>query len=182
MKLQICGGKFKRTQINIPDNFSARPAKNIVREAICNVLQTRIAGSETLDLCAGTCLFSMEMISRGAKKAVAVEQNAELCGLIKKQIEKHPWSKNLEILCGNVEDFIEKCAEKFDIIYFDPPYHKNELSALLSKLPNLCKDGGIIVFEFASGDKYVEENYAEYGFRKYGKSSVLFIKKEDLCR
>ena len=178
MKLQICGGKYKRTQINIPDNIEGlRPAKSMVREAICNILQTKIAGSTVLDLCAGTCAFSMEMISRGAKRAVAVEQNSVLCNLIKKEIKKHSWSENIEVLCTNAESFVEKCEEKFDIIYFDPPYYENKLSALVVKLADLCKENAVIIFEFASGDKFVEENYSKYGFRKYGKSSILLINR-----
>ena len=118
----------------------------------------------------------------GAKRAVAVEQNSALCNHIKKEIKKHSWSENIEILCANAVSFVEKCEEKFDIIYFDPPYYENELSALVSKLSGLCKDGAVIIFEFASGDKFVEENYSKYGFRKYGKSSILLISKEDLCQ
>jgi 16S rRNA (guanine966-N2)-methyltransferase len=176
MKLQICGGKFKRTQINIPDNLSGfRPAKSMVREAICNILQRKIEDSVVLDLCAGSGIFAMEMISRGAKRAVAVEQNSALCNYVKKQIEKHSWSKDLEILCADAKHFVENCGEKFDIIYFDPPYKENALSALLTKLPDLLNVDGIIVFEFASDDKFVRENYGNYDFRKYGKSSVLFI-------
>jgi len=183
MKLQICGGKFKRAQINIPDNLSDfRPAKSMVREAICNILQTKIADAVVLDLCAGSSIFAMEMISRGAKKAVAVEQSSGLCNYIKKQIGKYPWSENLDILTGNAENYVENCNKKFDIIYFDPPYHKDELSALVMKLGNLLEDNGIIVFEFASGDKFVEKNLTGFDFRKYGKSSVLFIKKENLCQ
>lgn len=183
MKLQICGGKFKRTQINIPDNLSDfRPAKSMVREAICNILQTKIADSSVLDLCAGSSIFAMEMISRGAKKATTVEQNSTLCNFVKKQIEKYPWSKDLEILCGNAENFVENCDKKFDIIYFDPPYKKDELSALIKKLPDLLNENGIIVFEFASDDKFVKENFSNFEFRKYGKSSVLFIEKENLCQ
>lgn len=183
MKLQICGGKYKRTQINIPDNLSDfRPAKSMVREAICNILQTKIQDSIVLDLCAGSCIFAMEMVSRGAKRAVAVEQNSVLCNYIKKQIEKYPWKSNIEILCGNVESFIEKSSDRFDIIYFDPPYKQNALSALVMKLGKLLNENGIIIFEFASDDKFVEENFSEFNFRKYGKSSVLLIKKEELCQ
>ena len=179
MKLQISGGKFKRTQVNIPDDLSNfRPAKGIVREAICNILQTKIMQSEVLELCGGSCVFSMETISRGAKKATAVEREAALCNCVKKQIQKYSWSAYLDIFCADAADFIENCDKNFDIIYFDPPYYENELSALAKKLPFLCKDGGVIVFEFASDDKFVKENYADYDFRKYGKTSVLFMKKE----
>jgi 16S rRNA (guanine966-N2)-methyltransferase len=179
MKLQIIGGKFKRTQISIPDNISNfRPAKSVVREAIFNVLQTKIAQSEVLELCAGSCVFSMEAISRGAKNALAVEQNLILCDCVQRQAQKFSWSKNLEIFCENAINFVENCDKKFDVIYFDPPYYENELSSLAKKLPFLCKNGGIIVFEFASDDKFVKENYASCDFRKYGKTSVLFMKKE----
>jgi 16S rRNA G966 N2-methylase RsmD len=83
------------------------------------------------------------------------------------------------MLCASAADFIEKCDRKFDIIYFDPPYRENELSALARKLPALCNPKGIVVFEFSSGDKFVEKNYSGCDFRKYGKTSVLFIKKEE---
>ena len=182
MKLRICGGKYKRTQISIPDALSGfRPTKNIVREAVCNILQDRINNADVLELCAGSCLFSMEMISRGAAKAVAVERNKDLCAFVKKQIAAadYQWKDKLNVLCEDVAVFAERTAQKFDIIYFDPPYYEDELSALAIKLSAMCKDdGGVVVFEFASGDRFVEKHYADYGLRRYGKSSVLFIEKE----
>ncbi|MDR0304148.1 MAG: RsmD family RNA methyltransferase [Chitinispirillales bacterium] len=180
MKLQISGGKYKRTKINIPKDLSNfRPTKVMVREAVCNVLQGRISAAETLELCAGSGMFSMEMISRGARNALAVEQNPKLCTFVKEQINKYTWKEQIEILCEDAVAFLNKIEKKFDIIFFDPPYYVNELTEITINLRNICSKNGVIVFEFASDDdfakKFIIENCDDCNFRKYGKSSVAFI-------
>jgi len=181
MKLKISGGKYKRTQICIPeDSCDFRPTKSIVRQAVCNVLQDKIRDIQTLELCAGSCVFSMEMISRGAKKAFAVEQNPKLCKSVKEQIDKYFWSKQIEILCADAAEFADKTDEKFDIIFFDPPYYTSEFAKITEKMQNICRKNAILVFEFASGDEFandfISKNYNDYNIRKYGKTSVAFVK------
>lgn len=181
MKLKISGGKYKRTQICIPeDSCGFRPTKSIVRQAVCNVLQDKIRDAQTLELCAGSCVFSMEMISRGAKKAFAVEQNSKLCEIVKERIDKYFWSKQIEILCEDAAVFAKKTGEKFDIIFFDPPYYTDELEKIARNLQNICRKDAVLVFEFASGDEFAKDfipkNYNDYDFRKYGKTSVAFVK------
>lgn len=175
--LSISGGKYKRTQIKIPDNLSDfRPTKAITREAICNILQRKIAGSEVLELCAGSAVFSMEMISRGALSAVAVEKNAALSEFVIKQAKKFEWSGQLEILSGFAADFVRNCNKKFDIIYFDPPYYDNDLNSLTKEMPTLLKSCGILIFEFATDDSFALQIAQEINgnIRKYGKSSLAF--------
>jgi len=181
MKLKISGGKYKRTQICIPEDLcDFRPTKSIVRQAVCNVLQDEIRDAQTLELCAGSCVFSMEMISRGAKKAFAVEQNPKLCKSVKEQIGRCFWSGQIEILCLDAAVFADKTDEKFDIIFFDPPYYANEFAKIAEKMRNICRKDAILVFEFASGDDFAKDfipkNYNDYNIRKYGKTSVAFIR------
>lgn len=182
MKLRVCGGKYKRLQINIPESLDGfRPTKNMVREAICNVLTDKIYDADVLELCAGSCIFSLEMISRGAKRALAVEKDSKLCAFLKERINKLFREEQIEILCEDAAVFTDRTSEKFDIIFFDPPYYTNELAEVAVKLPNICKKYAIIVFEFASDDNFVKDiiakNYSDYKIRKYGKSSLAFIYK-----
>ncbi|MCL2844225.1 MAG: RsmD family RNA methyltransferase [Chitinivibrionia bacterium] len=180
MVLSVSGGKYKRTQIKIPDNLSDfRPTKAITREAICNILQGKIAGSTVLELCAGSAVFSMEMISRGALNAKAIEKNAALCEFVQKQTKKYQWSEQLEILSGDATDFARGANKKFDIIYFDPPYYKDELNALTKELPTLLNDGGTLIFEFATDDSFAFQIATEMNgnIRKYGKTTVLLLTK-----
>jgi 16S rRNA G966 N2-methylase RsmD len=122
------------------------------------------------------------MISRGAKKAVAVEQNPKVCAFVKEQIKKYVWNEQIEVLCEDVSVFFAKERnEKYDIVLFDPPYYENSLtSVVVTKLKNICNDGAVFVFEFASGDSFAEDfilqNYDNYDIRKYGKTSVAFVK------
>ena len=176
--LSVSGGKYKRTQIKIPDNLSDfRPTKAITREAICNILQRKITGAQVLEICAGSAVFSMEMISRGAKSAVATEKNAALSEFIKKQIKKFEWSAQLEILSQTAADFVRNCSKKFDIIYFDPPYYEDDLSALSKEMLPLLKESGVLIFEFATDDKFALQIATETNgnIRKYGKSSLVFV-------
>ena len=52
-----------------------RPTADRVREALFNVLSTRIIGCQFLDLFAGTGAIGIEALSRGAERVIFIESN-----------------------------------------------------------------------------------------------------------
>ena len=64
-----------------------RPTAVRVREAIFNILGPEVNDSLVLDLFAGTGALGIEALSRGARKAVFVENNIRSLQVLRKNLE-----------------------------------------------------------------------------------------------
>jgi 16S rRNA (guanine966-N2)-methyltransferase len=61
----------------------------------------------------------------------------------------------------------------FDIIFIDPPYHKNLIEPVLSNLheQDLIANDGLIIIEYASSEKIdLMERFEENNSRKIGEA------------
>lgn len=107
----------------MPKNITARPTTDFARENLFNVLENMedLEGLTALDLFAGTGAISWEFVSRGCSQVTAVEQAATQAGFIRSVKEKLG-DTSLRLIRGDVFRFIERCRDKYDIIFADPPY------------------------------------------------------------
>ncbi|MCK5191477.1 MAG: RsmD family RNA methyltransferase, partial [Methylococcales bacterium] len=67
-KLRIIGGKWRSRQLPFADVPGLRPTPARIRETLFNWLQYDIAGSQCLDLFAGSGALGVEAVSRGAER------------------------------------------------------------------------------------------------------------------
>ena len=114
--MRVIGGEFRSRRIKSVPGLEVRPTPDRLREALFNVLASRITGTVFLDCYAGSGSVGIEALSRGAARAVFVERNRAA----------------LEVLRGNlrslgVEDkaVIARALSKehaADIAFVDPPY------------------------------------------------------------
>ena len=91
--LRITAGAFKGRVLKTAEGPGYRPATALVREALFSMLEARgCVFSETmaLDLFAGSGSLGFEALSRGAKAAWFVENDARAAALIKKK-RGHAW-------------------------------------------------------------------------------------------
>lgn len=68
--------------------------------------------------------------------------------------------------------------KSFDLVFIDPPYHKNIVPKVMKLLikNNWLKDGAIIVIEMAKTDDYIlDENIEIIREKLYGKSKLLVL-------
>ena len=145
-----------------------------------------------LDLFAGTGALGLEALSRGAAHAVfvdkyqhatsLVQQNAEKCGLRDScHIIKRDLTKGLRFLHGFVEKITENpssIAQKFDLIFLDPPYEKVKAQFFLSQLQrhHLIGSNSLVVFEDRSIAVLPEsvDDLLLSDQRKYGDTGFWF--------
>jgi len=69
--LRLIGGK----KLQSPYNSYTRPTTLRVREAVFNILNSRVENSNWLDLFCGTGAISCEAYNHGARKILAIEKN-----------------------------------------------------------------------------------------------------------
>ncbi len=131
--LRITGGEFRGRKIRIPAH-DHRPTSERARQAFFNIVALDVPGSRFLDLFAGSGIFSLESLSRGAASAVAVEQLPKAAETLSRLAIE--WSLNLQVIEGDVFPALKQLGrgEPFNLIYADPPYNFERYQVLLEKL------------------------------------------------
>ena len=84
--MRITGGEFGGRNLKVPKSDAIRPTQDRVREALFNIIQFEVAGSEFLDLFAGSGAVGLEALSRGAKSVTFVESNRRHLAVLKENL------------------------------------------------------------------------------------------------
>jgi 16S rRNA (guanine966-N2)-methyltransferase len=129
--VRIIGGKWKRHYLHFPTHLLVKPTPNRVRETLFNWLQGIIQGAVCLDLFAGSGALGFEALSRGAAWVSFVENSIPVAQAIQKQLIAFKANKESYVHAhGYSELELYHCtqltphAQKFDVIFLDPPFHK----------------------------------------------------------
>jgi len=183
MDIQISAGRFRGKKLRVPEAASDfRPTKQVVREAVCSSLQMDIAGANVLELCAGSGVFSFELLSRGAEHATLIESSLERCGFIRKVTQELMLEQSVVLYPGDVLSALKSISGKYDIIFFDPPYYEDHLTMLISQVVELLTENGVLVYESATDDLFVDKIAVPDGFcvksKKYGQTMIRFFRKK----
>ncbi|RMF27810.1 MAG: 16S rRNA (guanine(966)-N(2))-methyltransferase RsmD [Cyanobacteria bacterium J083] len=130
---------YGNRQLKTLPGQATRPTTARVREAVFNIWQGKINNSYWLDLCAGNGSMGAEALCRGAKKAVAIESSARACHIIRQNWSQVTTPKQtFQVIRGDVKAKIHNLAgEKFDYIYFDPPYASDLYEPVLTAIAKL---------------------------------------------
>ena len=85
--MRVITGTARGTKLKAPEGLATRPTADRVKEALFNIIQYEIAG-EALDLFAGSGQLGIEALSRGADKAVFVDERADAIAVIKENLRR----------------------------------------------------------------------------------------------
>src|SRR5687767_3873418 len=120
--MRIIGGSHRSRKINAPD-LPLRPTTDFAKESIFNILDNRFDFERlhVLDLFSGTGAISYEFASRGTKHITAVEKNLKAFKFIREKAAEFGFN-SIHVLKTDAFRFLEKCSDKYDIIFADPPY------------------------------------------------------------
>jgi len=181
MSIRVRGSGIK----TLP-GLATRPTPSRVREAIFNIWQGKIAGCRWLDLCAGSGAMSAEALVRGASTVVGIEQSGAACKLIEQNWQKmiepdrNP-AQSYKIYRGDVVKTLPKLkstlkTDRFDLIYFDPPYQSDLYEPVLNLVPPLMADRAILAAEHDRSRTLPAEtkDLVLIDRRIYGQTSIAF--------
>ena len=149
-QVRINAGVWRSRLLKFPDVEGLRPTPERVRITVFNWLGQDLTGKACLDLFAGTGAFGFEALSRNAKNVTMVEHsNAAYKSLVENQASLQ--AQNCQILNQDVLSYlaqhIKTSAQKFDIIFCDPPYNKGWVDKLLPILNQHLSTGGKLYLE-----------------------------------
>lgn len=154
--MRVVAGSAKGIPLKAPKGDIVRPTVDRLKETLFNMIQNEIYERVVLDVFAGSGALGIEALSRGACQAHFCEKNKKAAEIIAENLAKTKLSEKSQIYLGDFlygMQVIESKGVKVDLIFIDPPYHKEELyhqaiEALLEK--NLLKENAFIVIEAKS--------------------------------
>lgn len=177
--IRVIAGKLKGKKLIVPK--SAKPITDRIKTSMFDLIKEYIDGAEVLDLFAGSGNFAIEALSRGALKAVIVENDPEALGCIKSNLEKCNLKLVADVIKADALNYLKSPSALFDIIMLDPPFPVpvvNKLRLLKLTIKHL-NDEGLLIFRYPSHE-IISINDSEgmvIYTKKYGISQVAFITK-----
>ena len=182
--MRIISGKFKGKSIEYLKSSITRPLKDSVKENIfnilnhSNILRQNLVNSNVLDLYSGVGSFGIECISRGSRKVFFVENNKTALEIIKKNLSKLDIHNQAKIHNDKIINFLNtKINQKFEIIFFDPPFAENsyiEELKLLKKTKIFSSNHVVIIHREKKTNDIFQDILKTILVKTYGRSKIIF--------
>lgn len=187
---RIIAGSARGTLLRGAVGQRTRPTTDRVREALFSMLATwagaadaapeeQLADMALLDLYAGSGAIGLEAISRGASRAVLVENHRQALESIRRNLAATGMADRVQVQPVNVTTFLAGSPEQFDVVWLDPPYSTSnvEVEAVLVRVAQswLASDG-LVVVERSSRDPALRwpAVLADNWTRRYGETQLHF--------
>jgi 16S rRNA (guanine966-N2)-methyltransferase len=172
--VRVIAGEFGGRQLLAPKGWKVRPTSERVREALFSALGD-VTGFTVADLYCGTGALGIEALSRGAARAVLVDQdirpamgNVHNLGLIERT----------ELVRADSTEWVAEGAggQSFDLVLLDPPYRQADrvAAALDPVIASVLAPDGRVVVESEAGRPLELPSLEVVRERRYGRSLVTF--------
>ena len=179
--MRVITGKARGVTLKTPDGMQTRPTTDRVKEALFSIIQFEIQGANVLDLFGGTGQLGIEALSRGAKRAVFVDFQANACRLIRENLKRTRLEGDAQVVQSDYLAYLDRCKEKFQIVFLDPPYAEVFLETALKRITeiDILQSGGIIIAERPLGKELPWEfdGYSRSRDYKYGNTLLAVYRK-----
>ena len=188
----ISAGKYKGKKIEIPDIFTTRSSKGILKEYLFNTLQFDIIDKNFVEVFSGSGSIGLEALSRGAGKSYFMECNKLAFHCLEANIKRIDTS-NSHLFYGDsfekfslVYELVKKSKEK-TYFYFDPPFatrdgmddiYDKTIVLIESIEPDVCE---LVIVEHMTNLTMPEfiGNLKQMKRKKFGRSALTYYKPKD---
>ena len=182
--MRVIAGSARRLLLKTIDTDDTRPTTDRIKETLFNILQPYIPGAVFLDLFAGSGGIGIEALSRGARRAVFVEQNRKAWECIRENLEHTRLADRGIALREDAFRCLYSVGTyaPYDVIFMDPPYNRDMEKEMLRILAsgNICHDETLIIIE-ASIDtdfSYLPElGYELVRSKEYKSNKHVFVRR-----
>ena len=179
--MRVIAGSARRLRLVTPEGNDTRPTQDRIKETLFNMIQNQVPGSVFVDLFAGSGGIGIEALSRGAVKAVFVENNINAYKCILQNLKTTHFEEQSIVLKQDVVLGLRSIKEKeVDIIFVDPPYHGELYERTLSQLSEMSyvTENTMIIVEAAQDMDFSFAN--DYGFevrreKEYKTNKHVFL-------
>ena len=143
--MRIVAGSLKGRRLQGPIAEGVRPTSDRLRETLFNVLGPSVQGYRVLDAYAGTGAVGLEAISRGAAQVTFVENDPRAVKVLEANIRHCGVDAQCRVIRA---DFLKSPGVgDCDLVFLDPPYDDDDLTAVLRVAVSHVAPDGVIVLE-----------------------------------
>lgn len=178
--MRVIAGEAKGRRLAAIRAPGIRPTADRVREALFSALGPAVAGARVLDLYAGSGALGIEALSRGAARAVFVEEARGAVDVILANLALTGLEDRARVVGSTVERFLDEArGGPFDLVLIDPPYAEGPPTRQLRSLAAgpLLAPGASVVVEGRGPDAGPAVDGLELAsVRRYGDSSLAFLR------
>jgi 16S rRNA (guanine966-N2)-methyltransferase len=177
--LRVVSGVCKGRALKAVPGNTTRPTTDKVKEALFNMIGPYFEGGLGLDLFAGSGGLGLEALSRGLDKVIFVDRDAKAIQTIHENIQACKMEDKAEVYRNDAQRALKALIKReirFDYIFLDPPYKKQQLISLMQKISEhkLVTNGGYIICEH-SHDVELPDNVGDYSQYKHEKYGIIAI-------
>jgi 16S rRNA (guanine(966)-N(2))-methyltransferase RsmD len=133
--LRVSGGRARGRRLKAPKNI--RPTQGVVKQAIFNMLGSRIEGAHVLDLFAGSGALGIEALSRGAASVTFVDRHERGLAILRQNLDALGFKERSRVVRGDVVRWLEASPDAIKsagFVFLDPPYGDDALDLALKVL------------------------------------------------
>ena len=183
--MRVIAGSRRSLPLKSLEGDTTRPTADKYKETLFNCIQMDVPNSMFLDLFSGSGAIAIEALSRGAAKAVLVENNRDALNIIKQNIHFTKFENEATIVKSDAVAYVRGLSKvDFDIIFIDPPYGKGldrqVVEALSAK--KFTNPDAIIIVEARLEEEfdYIDDTcFVIYKTKNYKTNKHVFLRLKD---
>ncbi len=179
--MRIVGGSFKGRKLHTPEGDAIRPTGDKARQAIFNMLETRmkLADVTALDAFCGTGALGLEALSRGAGFCVFMDKDKTALDLCSKNIKLMSLQERSKTFLKDAAKPGPKPAgiEPAGLVFLDPPYRQGLIAQALEGFKDWAAPDAVFVMEMAKDEIPVFPALRVLQDKHYGDTRVVIARR-----
>ncbi|MBE6604642.1 MAG: methyltransferase domain-containing protein [Ruminococcaceae bacterium] len=182
--MRIITGAARGARLQAPAGEHTRPTAERTKEAVFSMLGEGVVGRPVLDLFGGSGQLGLEAVSRGATRAVIVDNDRAAVEVMRENARHTKLFDRVDIISGDAISFLRTyTGAPFGLIFLDPPYATALVYECLALIAarGLLRCGGTVVCETAApeavfaGDAALEAQYEVLRRARYGVAHIALL-------
>jgi 16S rRNA (guanine966-N2)-methyltransferase len=180
-RIRITGGTRLNRRIISPPKNTIRPASDMIRQAVFNMIGDLIKSAVFYDVFAGTGIVGMEALSRGAERAYFIELDRKHVLLIRKNLTLARFGPEAAVRQGDAFVWARHFAPESGrvIVFLGPPYplcmkDKPKAMQMVEDVASRLDDDDYLILQYPReidpSELPLNEHWVRH--RHYGKTRI----------
>jgi len=183
--MRVIAGSARRLLLKTLPGSDTRPTTDKIKETLFNMINFDLPGSKFLDLFAGSGAIGIEALSRGAIKAVFIDNSPKAVAIIKENLEHTGFAEVSEVITGEVLSGLKRLSLKkdvYDFVFLDPPYRLGLEDGVLRflKTSDLIDSNTQIIIEMSEetdAEHFTAMGYQIDKIKTYKTNKHVFLRR-----
>ena len=179
--MRVITGTARGRKLVSPVGYDVRPTSDMAKESVFSILNFDIEGKVFLDLFAGSGQMGIEALSRGAEKAIFIDNSRDAQKVIAQNIKITGFESKSRLDYKDYKSFLTTNTETIDIAFLDPPYNKKMIDEALPLLSDSMSENGIIVCESDKKEELPEQagDFKVHKVYQYGRVKITVYRRNE---